>query len=399
MKEVEFQKFTSYGNNFIIVDETQNLKLREDEKSQFACQVTDVNFGVGADGVLFLQPYRSDVLADIKAVHGYWDRLPVFSHVDFMFRIFEPDGSESYSCGNGLMCLASYLNRQYGIESAQILTQIPTRQPKVITIGTNADNGTTWAKMGTPSHIPQKIVNPSSATIVNEDIQFLDDLTIHFRTGDLHPFSSESNLKLGGYLVYTGEPHLVLFPETGFSIPEIGKVMFISSQQRYTAEGLFERRIQFGSWLINHIGTYLNRHYTHVFPKGINVNFVVLPTKSNVLEYRCFERGIDRETLACGTGALAVSFVARQLQHVTAQQIIVWPHRSRWYDPEASILVDEGKDGWSLYGSPIMLLDGKFKFESFLAEQITSLHAESSNHDQIEQSSEDQPYQLANQSY
>ncbi len=399
MKEVDFQKFTSYGNNFIIVDEIQSLQLREDEKSQFACQVTDVNFGVGADGVLFLQPYRSDVLADIKAVHGYWDQLPILSHLDYMFRIFEPDGSESYSCGNGLMCLASYLNRQYGIESARILTQIPTQQPTVITIGTDTGKGTTWAKMGTPSQIPQEIVNMSNVTFVDEDIQFLDDLIVHFRTGDLQPFSNERSLNFCGYLVYTGEPHLILFPETGFSIPEIGNVMFISSQQRSSSDGVYERRVQFGSWLINHIGMYLNQHYTHIFPKGINVNFVRVPTESNGLEYRCFERGIDRETLACGTGALAVSFVARHLNHVTAQQIAVWPHRSRWYNPEASILVDESADGWSLYGTPVMLLNGKFKFESFLAEQIASIHAKSRNHDQTVQNSDDEPYQLATQSY
>ena len=354
---------------------------------------------MGADGVLFLQPYRSDVLADIKAVHDYWDRLPVFSHLDFMFRIFEPDGSESYSCGNGLMCLASYLNRQYGIGSARILTQIPTCQPQVITIGTDTSKGITWAKMGTPSQIPQEIVNLSNMTVVDEDIQILDDLTVNFRTGDLHPFSNESNLKFAGYLVYTGEPHLILFPETGFSIPEIGKVMFISSQQRFAPDEPYERRIQFGSWLINHIGMYLNKHYTYIFPKGINVNFVRVPTESNALEYRCFERGIDRETLACGTGALAVSFVARHLNHVTAQQISVWPHRSRWYNPEASILVNENTDGWSLFGTPVMLLDGKFKFDSFLAEQIASIHAKSSNNDQIGQNPEDKPYQLVNQSY
>ena len=71
MQEIDFQKFTSYGNNFIIVDETKGPQLREDEKSRFACQVTNVNFGIGADGVLFLQPYRSDILAAINTTRHY----------------------------------------------------------------------------------------------------------------------------------------------------------------------------------------------------------------------------------------------------------------------------------------------------------------------------------------
>ena len=104
--EIDFQKFTSYGNNFIIVDETQGPQLKEDEKSRFACQATNVNYGIGADGVLFLQPYRSDILAEINAIRHYWEQFPVYHHLDIMFRIFEPNGVESFSCGNGLMCMA-----------------------------------------------------------------------------------------------------------------------------------------------------------------------------------------------------------------------------------------------------------------------------------------------------
>ena len=268
MSEIVFQKFTSYGNNFVIVDEIKNRQLREDEKSRFACQVTDVNFGIGADGVLFLQPYRSDVLAEINAYRHYWDRLPVFPKLDIMFRIFEPNGVESYSCGNGLMCLASFLNRQYNIASTKILTQIPTRRPKVVTIGTDSQKLTNWAIMGSPEKIPRGIVNHPNSTPLDNDIDILNDISITFRAGDLHPFSNDTSLELTGFLVYTGEPHLVVFPESGFSINELKKVLFISSHQDLSATDPPERRITFGSWLINHIGMHLNKHYAHIFPNG-----------------------------------------------------------------------------------------------------------------------------------
>jgi hypothetical protein len=54
-------------------------------------------------------------------------------------------------------------------------------------------------------------------------------------------------------------------------------------------------------------------------------------------------------------------------------------------------LVGESTDGWTLYGTPVMLLDGKFKFESFLAEQIASIHAKSSYHNMVAQNQENQP--------
>ena len=395
MREIDFQKFTSYGNNFIIVDETQGQQLSEDEKSHFACQVTDVNFGVGADGVLFLQPYRSDILSEINSVHHYWDRLPVYPRLEIMFRIFEPNGTESFSCGNGLMCLARFLNRKYNIDSTQILTQIPTQRPKVITIGTDRQKGRAWADMGTPGPVSQEIVNKSNMTSFDADIDIINDISITFRLGDLHPFSNETNLHLTGFLVYTGEPHFVIFPKTGFSINQLSKVLFVSSQQETPDKEPHERRIMFGTWLINHIGMHLNNHYAHIFPNGINVNFVNVPTGNNVLEYRCFERGINKETLACGTGALAVSFVAKRLEFIKAEQFIVWPHRSRWYDPDGSILIDQNSDRWSLYGNPMMLLEGKFMMEKLLSEKIMVVQSTESNLCQSDQIPQQNSYHSA----
>jgi diaminopimelate epimerase len=395
LKEIIIQKFTSYGNNFVIVDETQSQQLREEEKSGFACQVTNVNFGIGADGVLFLQPYRSDVLAEINSVCHYWDRLPVLPDLNVIFRIFEPNGAESFSCGNGLMCLANFLNRQYSIASTRILTQIPTRQPKVITIGTQHKEGTNWANMGSPRRVPQDIVTLSNSIPLDGDIDLIDDISITFRAGDLHPFSSENTLKLKGYLVYTGEPHLVIFPETDFSIAEIRNLLFVSGNPTSLLNDPHERRIRLGSWLVNHIGTYLNKQYSHTFPKGININFVHLHSDINVAEYRCFERGIDQETLACGTGALAVSFVARRLQHIKANQITVWPHRSRWYDPRAFILVSKNKNGWSLSGRSVMLLEGTFRLENHFVDQIAAVHSDNSNQNQDREIQQERSYQLA----
>jgi diaminopimelate epimerase len=395
LKEVYFHKFTSYGNNFVIVDEIHGPQLEEDEKSRFACQVTNVNFGIGADAVLFLQPCRKDILEDINDIHEYWDRLPNFPQVEFMFRIFEPNGTESFSCGNGLMCLANFLNRRYNIASTRILTQVPTTQPKVIKIGANFRNNINWASMGSPKRVPQDIVNFSNMTPLDVDIDIINDMTITFRTGDLLPFSNVTSLDLTGFLVYTGEPHLVIFPESGFSVNELKKVLFVSSLQAPKSNEPYERRIMFGSWLIHHIGMYLNTRCSHIFPKGINVNFVDLPADSDALEYRCFERGINKETLACGTGALAVSFVARRLNLVKAQKIAVRPHRSRWYNPDAFILVDEDKDRWTLKGKPAMLLEGKFLLEKSLSKRIAAVQAEEPNHFQSYQIQEENTYHLA----
>jgi diaminopimelate epimerase len=120
LQEIDFQKFASYGYYFVIVDEAHSTQLPEDEKSHFVGQATDVTFGMYADGVIFLQSYRSDVLVENNDTRRYRDSLPDYPQLDFIFRIFEPNGSESFSCGNGLMCLASFLNRRYNVAATQI---------------------------------------------------------------------------------------------------------------------------------------------------------------------------------------------------------------------------------------------------------------------------------------
>jgi diaminopimelate epimerase len=44
---------------------------------------------------------------------------------------------------------------------------------------------------------------------------------------------------------------------------------------------------------------------TSIFPSEVNVDFVQV-TDSGIVKYRCFERVINRETLACGTVALVI---------------------------------------------------------------------------------------------
>lgn len=53
------------------------------------------------------------------------------------------------------------------------------------------------------------------------------------------------------------------------------------------------------------------RHHPSLRPAGANVSFAqVSPVSSNVVELRTYERGVEGETLACGTGACAAALAA-----------------------------------------------------------------------------------------
>jgi diaminopimelate epimerase len=283
-------------------------------------------------------------------------------NADYIFRMFEPDGVEAFSCGNGLMAIADYLFRQYGVQFARMLTEIPTCRPKIVSIGTDPEKETNWANMVHPRRMPDKMVDPSIRKPVNSNFDIIQDIPIKIsRLADRIRFSSnDSALTLSGYLVFTGEPHLVLFVDSGISTTELGDRIFLSPFKDNSSFNHGENRANTSSDLVDFIGNYFVREYSDLFPVGININFVRRRMDSEILEYRCFERGVNHETLACGTGALAVAFVARELNMVQDNKIIIWPHRCRWEDPNAEIIVEENKSGWLLNGNPCMLLKGTF---------------------------------------
>lgn len=84
---VPFTKLHGNGNDFVLIDEMSREIVPESAKSRFAIACCRRNFGIGADGILFL--VRSQ-LADVG------------------MRLLQPDGSEAEMCGNGIRCLAKY---------------------------------------------------------------------------------------------------------------------------------------------------------------------------------------------------------------------------------------------------------------------------------------------------
>lgn len=83
----------------------------------------------------------------------------------------------------------------------------------------------------------------------------------------------------GGWFVDTGSPHHILL-----------------EAHELQAEEVLERGRKI-------------RHSSAYSPGGTNVNFLS-PSENKVLKIRTFERGVEAETLACGTGATAAALVA-----------------------------------------------------------------------------------------
>jgi len=105
------------------------------------------------------------------------------------------------------------------------------------------------------------------------------------------------------------------------------------------------------------------RHHEAFFPAGTNVNFV--QELDGVFKVRTYERGVEDETLACGTGATASALVAAFLGHTTSPVEIITSGGDRL------VIVFELKNGDSaenvfLKGPAYVVYKGELSAESLL---------------------------------
>jgi diaminopimelate epimerase len=82
---MKFTKMHGLGNDFVVVAGQTDLP---DGVADLAIRLCDRNFGIGADGLVFILPSQK---------------------ADFMMRIINSDGSEAEQCGNAIRCVAKYI--------------------------------------------------------------------------------------------------------------------------------------------------------------------------------------------------------------------------------------------------------------------------------------------------
>ncbi len=114
------------------------------------------------------------------------------------------------------------------------------------------------------------------------DAWIIHDKTVKLRMLAPQQFRYDISLEeLNCHSVDTGSPHAVIY------VSDLAKVN------------------------VNETGRII-RHRTDIFTGGTNVNFIEI-TSPNSLAIRTFERGVEEETLACGTGAVAAALMSHCL--------------------------------------------------------------------------------------
>lgn len=186
---------------------------------------------------------------------------------------FMPDGSEAEMCGNAIRCIAAYAvyARISSIGSKlNIVTMGRTIRASVISRRHNVFM--VEASLGKPKLRPEQIpINAVGDSFIGRKI--------------LVPIFGEMEVTA----LNTGVPHAVIFAD---------------DVQRTEVESL-GRAV---------------RYMSEIFPRGTNVNFV---ESNNTLKIRTYERGVERETLSCGTGIAASAVAAYLTGRVKANKPVV----------------------------------------------------------------------------
>lgn len=235
--EIPFTKMHGLGNNYIYIN-VFDYPIEEALLPELAKDVSNVHTGIGSDGLILITPS---------------ERAPVG------MRMFNKDGSEGKTCGNGLRCVAKYVyehqlvsDTTFSVETRAGVVQAEVQEKKGKVHSVTID-------MGKPLLHRKDIPMKGSETdkVVNEP--FLVD---------------ETELRLTA--VSMGNPHAVFF------VDQIEKAPLYELGPAITGD--------------------------HRFPEGVNVDFAEI-IQSNEMNFRVWERG-SGVTQACGSGACAAVVAA-----------------------------------------------------------------------------------------
>lgn len=229
---------------------------------------------------------------------------------DFIMHYYNADGLEGSLCGNGARCAIQYSANSKILKSEKAVFTVKNEvyQGEVIKDG-----------------LVQFYLKPPKKVKLNFRIKAASQL-------------------IRSHFADTGSPHVVIEIEDVLALPK-------DLNSKY-------RHIQ--NFPVLEIGKEI-RYHKDFYPDGTNVNFIQI--KDNEIFIRTYERGVENETLACGTGSVAAAIIA------SAYRQLKPPIKIKTWGSEELIvnfqIVGNRFENVSLTGPARIVFNGEFELEDF----------------------------------
>ncbi len=225
---IVFTKLHGLGNDYHFIDTS---KYPVEDPPELSRRMSHRHLGAGSDGIILVMPGKEH---------------------EFAMRIFNADGSEAETCGNGIRCFAKYVYERGMTDKTEFVIETLAGPNRV---RLNVSGGTVVSvrsNMGKPRFERAEIPMTGPAGRVMEEPLTLDDGRVFQVT-----------------CANIGNPHAVVFVEDATKID------------------------------LADIGPRIERH--PAFPQRTNVEFVTVRDRANIV-MRIWERG-SGITMASGSGS------------------------------------------------------------------------------------------------
>ncbi|MCR5596790.1 MAG: diaminopimelate epimerase [Lachnospiraceae bacterium] len=177
---MHFTKMEGCGNDYIYID---GSKENVEDKQELAKKLSDRNFGIGGDGIIFINPGKE---------------------AEFEMEMYNADGSRSEMCGNGIRCVAKYIHDK-GLSDSNPLTIESFGVTRTVDLHLKDDKvDTVTVNMGAPILEPERIPavpeTPGASVLIDCPLKAGDET---YRIT----------------CVSMGNPHAVIFTEDTETVP------------------------------------------------------------------------------------------------------------------------------------------------------------------------------------
>lgn len=187
---MKFTKMHGCGNDYIYVNGFVE-KLSAEEKPGLVRRLSDRHFGIGGDGVIFINPAKE---------------------ADFEMEMFNADGTRAEMCGNGIRCVAKFVYDK-GLTDAEQISIVSAGNIKYLDLTVE---GRSQTSRGTVSRVRvnmgSPILQPEQVPVLAEGERVVDEPIV------------VDGVEYRMTCVSMGNPHAVVFMENvkNLQIEQIG---------------------------------------------------------------------------------------------------------------------------------------------------------------------------------